>query len=234
MYNINYKNIKKGRNFGLIFLIIGLVIFGIMAALLISNISKRNSLDASVQAYRIDDNCRTNSDGDYMCSPIYYYTISGNNFVCRSSSSSSVTTSSSKDLVYYNSSNPSECMTEYESGTSIFLYLFIILPIIFIAVGVKQVMNVQKRIKKIKYLEEHGTLIKGLIYVMEPTNMTVNGRTVMRPAVDYQLPSGSIIHLQGDPRHDGVSNDADGLVDLLIDLNDPSNYYIDFEINRKM
>lgn len=233
MYNINYKNVKKGRTFGLIFLLAGLLFLVIIGGLLISNFNKKNSLDSSTEAYRIDENCKTDSDGDYMCSPIYYYTVSGNEYVCGSSSSSSTTPSMDKNLVYYDSNNPSKCMTEYESGTSLFMALFLILPIVFIAIGGANIASVQKRIKKIKYLEQNGTLIKGLTYTMEPTNFTVNGRQVMRPAVDYQLPSGSVVHLQGDPRHDNVSFDNDGLVDLLIDVNDPSNYYIDFEITKK-
>lgn len=38
--------------------------------------------------------------------------------------------------------------------------------------------------------------------------------------------------LFGDPRHDGRTYDADGLVDLIIDESNPNHYFIDFEINR--
>ena len=36
----------------------------------------------------------------------------------------------------------------------------------------------------------------------------------------------------GDARYDRKTFDSDGMVDLLIDENNPENYFIDFEINR--
>ena len=62
--------------------------------------------------------------------------------------------------------------------------------------------------------------------------MVVNNKRIFKPIVEYTLPSGSVITLEGDARHDKKLSDEDGLVDLLIDENNPSNYFIDFEINR--
>ena len=62
--------------------------------------------------------------------------------------------------------------------------------------------------------------------------MVVNNVPIKRPVIDYTLPSGTVIQLYGDPRHDRKTADADGLVDLIIDESNYENYFIDFEINR--
>jgi hypothetical protein len=62
--------------------------------------------------------------------------------------------------------------------------------------------------------------------------MRVNDRVIQKLMVDYKLPNGSIITLQGDPRFDNKVSDSDGLVDIVIDENNTDNYFIDFEINR--
>jgi len=51
--------------------------------------------------------------------------------------------------------------------------------------------------------------------------------------VDYKLPDGTTKHLIGEPRYDGSSLNREGLVDLLIDPNNLSNYYIGFNITQK-
>lgn len=59
----------------------------------------------------------------------------------------------------------------------------------------------------------------------------MNNRRIIAIQIDYKLPTGNVIRLKGEPRYDLQSYDEDGLVDLLIDLNDIKNYYIDFNIN---
>ena len=83
-----------------------------------------------------------------------------------------------------------------------------------------------KLLKRVEELNEKGKLVKNLPYTLENTGMSVNNRQIQRPVVDYTLPSGSIIKLYGDPRHDNKSFDADGYVDLVIDESNPENYFI--------
>ena len=64
---------------------------------------------------------------------------------------------------------------------------------------------------------------------METSGMRVNNVDILKPVVDYKLPNGTILQLTGDPRHDRKNQDADGMVDLIIDENNPDNYFIDFE-----
>ena len=153
-------------------------------------------------------------------------------YTCKSNTSTNIYPDEDKVTVYYDSKNPSKCMTEESLSFNRIFLLFLILPIIFITIGLVGILKINKRIKKINDLNQYGKLIKNLPYHMENTNMTVNGVPVQRPVVEYTLSTGSVITLYGDPRNDKKSFDEDGMVDLIIDENDPNNYYIDFEINR--
>lgn len=112
------------------------------------------------------------------------------------------------------------------------LSLFVIIPIICIYISTYNILKINKRIKLIKELNQKGKLIKGLKYHLEDTGMSVNDVHIKKPVVYYTLPNGVTLTLYGDPRHDRKEMDSDGLVDLVIDENNPENYFIDFEINR--
>lgn len=49
---------------------------------------------------------------------------------------------------------------------------------------------------------------------------------------EYTLPTRSTVKLRGDGIHNNQWFNDDGLIDLLIDPNDYSNYYLNFSINR--
>ena len=48
---------------------------------------------------------------------------------------------------------------------------------------------------------------------------------------DCELENGSVIKLFGDGRFDRKFADEDGLVDAIIDPNNPQNCYLDFNIH---
>lgn len=77
-----------------------------------------------------------------------------------------------------------------------------------------------------------GKLVKNLPYRLVDAGVAINNVQIKKPVVNYTLPDGKKIVLIGDARHDRKSFDADGMVDLIIDENNPDNYFIDFEINR--
>ena len=105
-------------------------------------------------------------------------------------------------------------------------------PLVFLCYGGKHIYNIYKRIKVVKYLNEHGTLVKGIPYHLEPTNTSINDRRVMKPVINYQLPNGQFVRLEGEGFHDFKERDEDGLVDMIIDEKNPELYFIDLEINR--
>lgn len=232
MYDIDTKNVKKGRNLYLIFLGAGLLFFIIMGGILIFSYIKLSSLDATTISTRVVVNSHLDSDGITLYSPIYYYTVDGREYTCSSNVSSSVYPETSNKNVYYDSKNPSKCMSEYSKSSNNILLVFMLIPIIFIVFSVFNIRKVNKRVKLINELNSKGKLVKNLPYRLENTRMYVNNVPIQRPVVEYTLASGSTITLYGDPRHDRKSTDADGMVDLVIDENNPNNYFIDFEINR--
>ena len=232
MYDIDTSNVKKGIKFFLMFLFAGVFLLGILLAILIMNIINYKSLDSEIMSNHVEINTYEDSDGDTMYSPTYYYNIRGKEYKCSSQGSSSIMPSTKNRKVYFDSKNPSRCMTDYSRGSNKWILLFLLLPIVFISVAVYNIIKVNKRIKLINELNTTGKLVKNLPYRLENTGMSINGVQIQRPVVDYTLPSGTTITLQGDPRHDKKVADKDGMVDLIIDEANPNNYFIDFEINR--
>ena len=123
-------------------------------------------------------------------------------------------------------------MTEYSKTNNIFILFFLIIPILFITIAVVNIRSINKRLKVVNQLNQKGKLIKNLPYHLENTGIVVNNVQIQRPVVEYTLPSGSTITLYGEPRYDKKAEDTDGMVDIVIDENNPSNYFIDYEINR--
>lgn len=196
------------------------------------NIINYKSLDSEIMSNHVEIKTYEDSDGDTMYSPTYYYNIRGKEYKCSSQGSSSIMPSTKNGKVYFDSKNPSRCITDYSRGNNKWILLFLLLPIVFIGTAVYNIIKVNKRIKLINELNTTGKLVKNLPYRLENTGMSVNGVQIQRPVVDYTLPSGTTITLQGDPRHDKKVADKDGMVDLIIDEANPNNYFIDFEINR--
>lgn len=232
MYDINTKNVKKGKSFYFLFFIVGIFFLVIFLSIIISGVIKKNSLDSKTVSTKIEVRTHEDSEGDIMYSPIYYYRVNGKDYRCESNISSSNYPNTSNGTVYYDSSEPSRCMTDYVKSNNNLILIFIFIPILSIGVALVNFIKINKRLKIINNLNKNGKLIKNLPYHLENTGMVVNGIPIQRPVVDYTLPSGLTITLYGDPRHDEKLGDADGLVDLVIDENNPENYYIDFEINR--
>ena len=232
MYNINVKNIKKEKNFFIVFLVAGLFFLVIMVGILVSNYFTLNSLDSTTTSTRVEVKSYINDEGTKMYAPIYYYTVGDNDYVCGSNLKSSTNPGTANQTIYYDSKNPENCMAEYSKSINWWIIAFMFIPILFIVIAVINMRKVSKRVALIKKLNQKGKLVKNLPYYLEDTNTTINGVPVQRPVVKYTLPSGSTITLRGDPRHGRKSFDKDGLIDLIIDEDNPENYFIDFEIDR--
>jgi len=109
--------------------------------------------------------------------------------------------------------------------------LFLLLPLIFIAIGGVILIKNIKKIKVMKQLANNGILVKGIPYELVHTNITVNGRSIQAMSINYQFPDGSIKTLKGLPLYKSRMHNYDsGLCDLLYDPSNYNNYYIDFEI----
>lgn len=232
MYDIDTKNVKKGKLFFSIFFFVGLLFLIIMCCFGIPVIVKYKSLDSSIISSRVEVNSYLNSENEFMYSPTYYYKVNETIYSCKSITSSNINPGTDNKTVYYDSKNPSDCITEYSLSILKVMVLFLILPISFIVCSVVGMIKTNRRVKKIMELNQKGKLVKNLPYRLVETGRIVNNVPIMMPVVDYVLPSGQTVMLKGDARHDRKTSDADGMVDLLIDESNPSNYFIDFEINR--
>lgn len=230
MYNIDLTNIKKKKKIYNIFLIIGILFLILFTSIFIISLVKSNKMDASVLSNRVEIKSYIDDEGNSMKTPIYYYKVKGKEYACDSNVSTSLDISTENKLVYYNSKNPSECVSEYTKSGNVIFLIFIIIPSIFILVGVLNIKKVNKRINIIKELNTKGKLIKNLPYKLEKTNVEVNNVAILRPVVDYRLSDGRMVRLYGDPRYD--KNNGNGKIDLIIDENNIDNYFMDYEINR--
>ena len=233
MYKIDRQNIKKGFKFYGIFLGLGLVLSIIICYIFVAPMIKKNSYNSSVIAKNIEVIGKKNNKNVVYYSPRYYFVYNGDEFVCESNlSSTSVDTN--KKLVYFDSKNPTDCMTEHDATSEKWVMLILVfLPVGFIIVGVKGFWGIKKTLDKCDYLERNGTLYKNLPYKMESTNMKFNKIPILRIVVDFKLPNGSVTVLKGNPRHDGRTGDEDSTIDVLIDLNNTDNYFVDFNIEEK-
>ena len=232
MYDIDTKNIRKSKKFFAIFIIAGVIFAAIMLGIFIASLFKQSTLDSTTTSISVDENGHLDSDDDYVYSPIYTYEVDGKQYTCKSNVSSSIRPGSENKTIYYDSKDPSQCMSEYTKGTNSFILIFTIIPAIFIIIGGIFIHKTNVRVKKVEALNQTGKLVKGLPYRLEQSNIEVNDRPLMKIVVDYRLPSGETVQLEGDPRYDHKESDEDGKVDLVIDEQDPKNYFIDFEINR--
>ena len=88
-----------------------------------------------------------------------------------------------------------------------------------------------KDINKVKYLAKHGMLIKNLKYQLKPVKGMIQGdKTVYKIQVIYEIEKGKTKCFESEPKYLTALGRDDGTVDLLVDPNDYSNYFVDFEI----
>lgn len=229
MFEIDYKNLDKGSKRPLIFVVIGIILIAVFLGLYIMGVIKKNNYDKSVKTNNINSNAFINDDGSVLYSPIYQYKVNDNTYECKTSVSSSKKPNKT-GTVYYNSKDPNDCMTDYSYKNGNFLLIGAALGVIFTAIGIAMIHSHNKMIKKIKKLETSGKLIKGIPYKMEDTGTVIHNKSLQRIVVNLNMSDGTIHRFEGEPRYDYKNSDEDGLVDLLLDPNDLSNYYLDFEI----
>ena len=124
---------------GLLIIIVGLLFAGAGAFLIIRTNNKLKDLDGVTNATEINENCQEEMDTDgnkTICHPIYTYEVDGITYQCKSTDAGASSVNTKKDKVFYDTKNPDKCMTEFEKSSSWFLYIFIVIGIILIGVGI--------------------------------------------------------------------------------------------------
>ena len=107
-----------------------------------------------------------------------------------------------------------------------------IIGAILISVGISKRKNATKEISRVKKLAMEGVLVKNMPYKVTDTGTVINGKHYKCIQVNYKNSAGVEIPIWSETRFElnrkGALKDT---VDLLIDPNDYSNYFIDYEIN---
>jgi len=111
-----------------------------------------NKYDSQTKAYSIYPNETYDSDGDTVYKPIYYFKVDNREYKCISWSGSSVYPNEGKNTVYYDSSDPTKCRTEYEKSSSkivgiICLVGFVIIFYFFIIKKPQDVSDTYEQVK---------------------------------------------------------------------------------------
>ena len=236
MYDINTKNIRSHFSFYFMFFLAGSFFLVLM---LFSLFRPKDNIPNGFEKVNEIKFIEVETVNGLEGVPTYYYDVNGREYRCHYYNASLEKTSLN-DTVYYDIFNPNNCNVIFEkekksddiSSLVIFL-MFMLLPLSFMTIGGINIWKVFKRLSDVKYLNKHGKLVKNLPYRLENSGITVNNIRIKRPIICYILPSGNVVVLHGDPRFDRKLRDADGCVDLVIDENNPTKYFIDFEINRK-
>ena len=230
MYKVNLSNLNKGSIFYWIFLLIGVIILTVWIFIITFSVIDFKKMDSNTTSTRVEATKNVDSEGNTTYKAIYYYFIGDKEYACESNVSSN-TYPEDKTKIYYNSNNPNKCYTD-SFFTFIFVFIITLLvPILFIIFCGINLLNHHKRIDKIKKLCSTGRLIKNVKYETEDSGFVVNGRRILRAVVDYPLPDGTVLKLKSDPIYNSTYLDDYEYIDILIDENDKSNYYLDFNIN---
>lgn len=236
MYKINYKNIIGVSYVMVIFLLVGVFFLVNMSFIDKSTNSINDKFDSSIEANNIEviQTTTTTDNGDYYYTAKYNYIVDEIEYTCSSNVKSTSQSTFLGDItILYDSQNPSSCMPDLVSSFGSMSFMVYIVPIIFIIVGGLSVLKTFINIKKAKYLSNHGTLIKNLEYSIIDSNLTVNGSRKQCLLVDYEFPNGSKKQLKSHPIMNNVLSDGDGKCDMLIDFENPTNYYIALNIDIK-
>lgn len=232
MYDINFKNLKSGFNFFLIFFLLGLgfIIYFTYAG--IKDYLYPTDYKHAVVSNSVSVSSYVNEEEKYVYTKTYHFTFDGKLYSCDINGISNEKPKEENRTIYFDD-YPESCVDHLSRGQLGVYPLFILGGLIFMLIGLVNIRKITKSIKNIKYLNMHGKLVKNLPYYTEASNIAINDRVLERLVVDYTFPNGRVISLYSDLRYDGKTYDNDGMVDLLIDENDPTKYFIDLEINRK-
>ena len=110
-----------------------------------------------------------------------------------------------------------------------FVFWSIVIGICIISGGFKYRKNTKNNIKRVEKLSKKGILVKGLDFDVINTGTMVMGKYYKCIRVNYKNSAGVEIPLYSDTKFD-IDKKNNKTVDLLIDQDDYSNYYIDYEI----
>lgn len=103
----------------------------------------------------------------------------------------------------------------------------------FLLLFIVAMLKHKKLVKNLNYLVLNGTLVKNLEYKISKIYSRIDMTYVYYYVIEYKLPSGEVKKYRSYPTVRKKYLIEDGLCDLLIDYNNPDNFYIGFNIEKE-
>lgn len=225
MFYVNKESVWKNRRKWIIILILGIILAAALGFYYFYTMLQKDKFNAKVKAFDINENCAENF-GVNLCSPIYYFRADKKEYAC-SSKTSSTQFSRDEDIVFYQTGNPSNCVTEFDTNPSIIFLGGFIIGDVLAVIGIIGLISTIISSRRINNLCRVGVLYKGLDYQLIASE---EDSGFMHPEVDLELQDGRKIHLIGETKYDNKYSRSSGKIDVLIDPKNLSNYYMDFGI----
>lgn len=238
MYSVKYKNIIIG-------IIESVVLLCIVSFLFYKSIMYNFILSKKIDTEIMSSKVEIITDSHGLYSKKLYYTVNNTEYVCEPNIYSSKRPNDDNEIVHYNSKKASICETNYRENYDFelnfsfiyvygFYFVFFIMSIIYMLVKIKE-------IKKVKKLSMDAVLIKRVPYKKKISSVYTNSPILFifnclfpnKINTNYVFINGqkykfvkyfNIFRTFTAPK--------EGFIDVLIDENNPKNYYVDFDINR--
>lgn len=228
VFDIDVKKYKSSYISGILWIIIGLVLFFFIASNSIPTFISKGKLDGEAFTENIT---WSNKKIDFLniefYSAEYRYKVNNKEYICTSNYYGDMQKADPK--VYYDSTDPSNCLTSFDVEVSTIIAFILVVPGACIVSGIFIVLRKLNKNKRIIHLGKYGTLIKRVPYQIYTTNKKVDGQVIKYFVVKYTFKNGPTKLFKSDffvnPTCDNY-----GLCDLLVDEKNLDNFIIDFEI----
>lgn len=228
VFDINVKKLKASYVSGIIWIIIGVITFIFIAVNSLPTFIKKGSLDSEVEASSVEWKIKEMPVIDLeFYSADYTFSVNEKEYICQSKYYGDMKDADS--LLYYNSNNPSACLTSFDIEISTIIACILAVPLTCIIAGIFILLKRMKKNHLITHLAKYGTLIKRVPYQIYTTNRKVDGEVIKYFVVKYTF-ENRVTKLFKSDFFVNSNCDNYGLCDLLVDEKNLDNFIIDFEI----
>lgn len=228
VFDIDLKKYKSSYVSGIVWIIIGIITFIFIASYSLPTFISKGNYSNEVEAYKINWNTKKiDFINVEFYSAEYWYTVNEKDYICTSNYYGDM--KKADPLLYYDSSNPSECLTSFDIEVSTIIALILVVPIAAIASGIFIILRKRHKNNLIYHLGKYGTLIKRVPYQIYTTNKKIDGQVIKYFIVKYTFKNGKSKLFKSD-LFVNPNCDTYGLCDLLVDENNLDNFIIDLEI----
>ncbi len=229
MYRINLGNNKIKYLTGGALLLGAFVSVFMISIVAMPVIKLKNNTDSFVMSSRIEI-ATSRSESTTYYTPKYYFNVGEIEYSCSTDISQSYKPSLEPTKIFYNSKNPSECVSDPNyNRAAIMLFGAALVAIIDILIALFLIIPAARKSANAKKLTQYGQLIKNIPCKIVHSFFTLNGVKGYNIEIKYEVSEGNVLYLKSDMK---FNNDFKGreTADLLIDPMNQKNYFIDFDI----